>query len=426
MDEEEVLVSLEDIMEVVKGKFETVVNYLDEVERNAHILNTEIEEIRIEINNLNAEIQNIFEESELARQLAFEKAQELRQSEYEKWRNEVMTDSAVEELKTALDSKIDRITTSRDDNGYQITFYANGKEIDTITIECKGVNDGTGDIINTAELDKKFDDVSVTSTDSGTSLNFFANNQLKKSVLLDNIDTAYIRTTPVPTTIGGIKAGTTFDGTIADALDKLLYPSVNPTIKLSTNKNSQYEKGSIVDGIILNSTITLGSGNPISISFKHGNNVLGSYPYQNNKLTYSHSVTETVTSNTTFTSNLEYEMDGTRYNASANTSINFLNKAYYGSSPIGDYNSSFILRLSNSVLTSSKNRTITVNSLASEYIYYAIPTSFGTPNFTVNGFSGGFEKVSTLNFTNINNYSESYDLWKSVQQGLGDTTITIT
>ena len=220
--------------------------------------------------------------------------------------------------------------------------------------------------------------------------------------------------------------GTTFDGTIADALDKLLYPSVNPTIKLSTNKNSQYEKGSIVDGIILNSTITLGSGNPISISFKHGNNVLGSHPYQNNKLTYSHSVTETVTSNTTFTSNLEYEMDGTRYNASANTSINFLNKAYYGSSPIGDYNSSFILRLSNSVLTSSKNRTITVNSLASEYIYYAIPTSFGTPNFTVNGFSGGFEKVSTFNFTNINNYSESYDLWKSVQQGLGDTTITIT
>lgn len=426
VDEEEVLVSLEDIMEVVKGKFETVVNYLDEVERNAHILNTEIEEIRIEINNLNAEIQNIFEESELARQLAFEKAQELRQSEYEKWRNEIMTDSAVEELKTALDSKIDRITTSHDGNGYQITFYAGGKKIDTVTIEYKGFSDNTGDIINTAELDKKFDDVSVTSTDSGTSLNFFANNQLKKSVLLDNIDTAYIRTTPVPNTIGGIKAGTTFNGTIADALDKLLYPSVNPTIKLSTNKSSQYEKGSIVDGIILNSTITLGSGNPISISFKYGNTVLGSYPYQNNKLTYSHSVTGTVTSNTTFTSNLEYEIDGTRYNASANTSINFLNKVYYGSSPIGDYNSSFILGLSNSVLTSSRNRTITVNSLASEYIYYAIPTSFGTPNFTVNGFSGGFEKVSTFNFTNINNYSESYDLWRSVRQGLGNTTITIT
>ena len=41
--------------------------------------------------------------------------------------------------------------------------------------------------------------------------------------------TGYVRETPMVISVGGATAGTTFDGSIVDALDKILYPYVNPS-----------------------------------------------------------------------------------------------------------------------------------------------------------------------------------------------------
>ena len=76
-------------------------------------------------------------------------------------------------------------------------------------------------------------------------------------------------------------------------------------------------------------------------------------------------------------------------------------------------------------LSNSKNRTITVNAGAGEYIFYCVPSRLGACSFNVGGFDGGFSKVATVNFTNSDNYAENYDIYKSDNANLGNTNVTI-
>lgn len=105
-------------------------------------------------------------------------------------------------------------------------------------------------------------------------------------------------------------------------------------------------------------------------------------------------------------------------------SIRFYNGIYYGKSSSSIYDESLIKSFTK-VLSDSKARTITVNALAEEYIFYCIPSRLGTPNFNVGGFDGGFNKVNTISFTNSDNYTENYDIYKSTNSNLGNTTVVI-
>ena len=60
-----------------------------------------------------------------------------------------------------------------------------------------------------------------------------------------------------------------------------------------------------------------------------------------------------------------------------------------------------------------------------QYIYYCTPTAYEEPKLSVSGLIGGFEKVQTINFTNSNNYTESYDIYRSEYNGLGLTTVKV-
>ena len=66
-----------------------------------------------------------------------------------------------------------------------------------------------------------------------------------------------------------------------------------------------------------------------------------------------------------------------------------------------------------------------MDCLSDNYIYYASPLAYGNPTFEVGGFTGGFTLADTFTFTNVNGYSESYQLWQSDSTSLGDTTVTI-
>lgn len=128
-----------------------------------------------------------------------------------------------------------------------------------------------------------------------------------------------------------------------------------------------------------------------------------------------------LTSNKTFTLTATSTSEETK---SKSVSISFLNGVYYGVSSIEDYNSQFILSLTKT-LSNSRARTITVKANAEDYIYYCTPVRLGDCTFTVGGFTGGFSKVETLNFTNEHGYTEGYNIWKSDNKGLGETKITI-
>ena len=102
-----------------------------------------------------------------------------------------------------------------------------------------------------------------------------------------------------------------------------------------------------------------------------------------------------------------------------------LPKRVRGVSDKASLESDDILALASSALAGSRGRTFSVNAAAGEYIYYVIPSSFGTPTFNVGGFDGGFIKVGTVSHQNASGYTQDYDVWKSVNAGLGQTSVTV-
>lgn len=162
----------------------------------------------------------------------------------------------------------------------------------------------------------------------------------------------------------------------------------------------------------------------------------------NPKLTwnYTHSVIKSQTINkaaventlrtktfTGVTATTTYTLDATSNNdtqKSKSATITFANGVYYGKSTAATYDNELINSLTKQ-LSNSKNRTITVNVGAGEYIFYCVPSRLGACSFNVGGFDGGFSKVATVNFTNSDNYAEKYDIYKSDNANLGNTDVTI-
>jgi len=115
--------------------------------------------------------------------------------------------------------------------------------------------------------------------------------------------------------------------------------------------------------------------------------------------------------------------DGTNVDT-AFTSITFKNKKYWSAAVDGTHNSAFILAMTNE-LSETFPKTFTVNAGASEYIWFAYPKRLGEVDFTVNGFTGGFEAAETVAFTNSKGFIEDYYLYRSTHANLGSTTVLV-
>lgn len=194
--------------------------------------------------------------------------------------------------------------------------------------------------------------------------------------------------------------------TVKDALDKLLYSDL--VINLTCNKSTTVEKGENLTSIMFEWTYSKG----ITSQTFNGESI--------DKAERSYLYSGPLTADKTF---ILKANDGTK-DFTKNISFSFLNGVYWGVSTEKTYDSTFVRSLSKA-LSKTKNKTITVDCGEGQYIYYCIPSSFGTPNFTVGGFSGGFSKVSTIQYTNMYNHTESYDIWKSTNSGLGTTTVVV-
>lgn len=114
-----------------------------------------------------------------------------------------------------------------------------------------------------------------------------------------------------------------------------------------------------------------------------------------------------------------------RGSQTATAVMRFCNGVYTGAAAApADVDGTFIRTLTKT-LQSYKARTFTVNAAAGQYIWYACPAGYGTPVFNVGGFDGGFGKVATLDYTNPSGYTESYQVWRSDNAGLGQTTVNV-
>lgn len=194
---------------------------------------------------------------------------------------------------------------------------------------------------------------------------------------------------------------------VQDALDSLLYkiPEVN---SLSSNINTTVEMGTM-----LSSVIFTWSYNKSIVSQSFAGVTLDS-----NIRTYTY--TKGIYNNITLTLTAN---DG-KNNCSRNISFTYANRIFYGVSDTTAYNVSLLKSLSNT-LSNNKNRSFTVNPINNQHIIYAIPSRLGECKFSVNGFEGGFQKVSTIKYTNSQNYTEDYYIYRSDNPNLGKTTVVV-
>lgn len=205
----------------------------------------------------------------------------------------------------------------------------------------------------------------------------------------------------------------TFDGSnliqspqsVLDRLTALEY--VPLSISTFTNNVNNVEKGSTVTSITFNYSY---NKTPTTSSI---NNSIGNISGSSTTKTVS------LTTNTTYTLTAS---DG-QTTKTATTSVTFLNKVYYGTSSNTSLDNSQVLTLSNNILTSTKNRTITLDG-GGNYIYYCYPTSMGDATFNINGLTVTLIK-STLTVTNALGDVTSYNIYRTsnVQNATGISII---
>lgn len=112
--------------------------------------------------------------------------------------------------------------------------------------------------------------------------------------------------------------------------------------------------------------------------------------------------------------------------ANRSTTIAWRPRVYWGTGVAGLNTEAAIEALTSSALQASRAGTHAANATGSLRIYWAAPASYGTPTFTVGGFSGGFSLVSaTISVTNVNGVTQLYQLWVSDTPGLGNTTFVV-
>lgn len=218
---------------------------------------------------------------------------------------------------------------------------------------------------------------------------------------------------PGATTADGVSYG---DSNVQEELDDinqklsdLMYEAI--AITSFTNNVGTVEMGSTVDTVVLNWAT---NKTPAELTLDGQGIDAG--------LTTKTMEGAGIKTNKTFTLKAKDERDA---EATKTTAISFLNGVYWGvAENKSSFDSAFVLGLTKG-LQGSKAKTFTVNAAAGQHIYYAIPTRYGTPGFKVGGFDGGFAKAGTIDFTNASGYRESYDIWKSDNAGLGNTTVVV-
>ena len=170
-----------------------------------------------------------------------------------------------------------------------------------------------------------------------------------------------------------------------------------------------------VSGATLSTSSSYAFGFPITISSPYT-----SYSFLSTQgITYAPTAPQSTTITLTAT-------DGSTTSTS-NITVTFLNNVYYGVNSDSSLSGTNIPSSLTAVLSNTRNRSFSVTAGAGEYIYYAFPQRLNTSAiaFVVGGFEGGFEDERIETVTNSKGFSESFSIYRSTNQNLGSTTVTV-
>lgn len=192
------------------------------------------------------------------------------------------------------------------------------------------------------------------------------------------------------------------------ALDYLLY--LFPDVTSFVHDGSTTELGGTVNNVNLTWTINK------SIKIQTINNGVGEIT---NTLRTIALINQGLVSTTTWTITVT---DDSSNSDIASTTLKFLNKIRTGTSPNGSLNNAQILALPTGVFVeaSSFPYEYTTNGNG-EYLYIALPSSFGALDIVVNGLASTAWVETLHNYTNGSGYTEQYRVYRStfLQNGTG-------
>lgn len=186
--------------------------------------------------------------------------------------------------------------------------------------------------------------------------------------------------------------------TVQQALDSLLY--VAPVIK-SFNGGGTYEMGQTINEVNLSWSINK------EVQTQSLNQGIGSIDAS--LRSYKHSGVN-ITNNTTYTLTVS---DGTN-SVSRNTSINFRQKRYWGTSTKSSLTKEDILAMSQEFST-SRAQTRTFDCSGGKYFYFVIPSQYCNGiSFKVGGLAFSAMSSETIQLENASGYTSSYNVYRPI------------
>jgi hypothetical protein len=96
----------------------------------------------------------------------------------------------------------------------------------------------------------------------------------------------------------------------------------------------------------------------------------------------------------------------------ASFTLSFTRDVYWGVGAAGLSTEADIEGLSNTALSGTRNRTLTL-SPSNEKVYYGYPKQYGLATFTLNGFPAAFNAPSEVMVTNVNGVTSTYYFYES-------------
>lgn len=243
-------------------------------------------------------------------------------------------------------------------------------------------------------------------------------------------DSNYNRATPVPTTIGGVSAGSTFAGSVQDALDKLFYPYQAPAFtSFSFSQTSPLEVGAtIAAGSKTFTWATSNSSNVATDTIEIDDVTASTNLHTGGANDGSETLAVgaiTKTSATTHT----WRITGTNTNAGTFTrdfTVTWQWRRFYGESTTPTADESLVEGLRVSGLAS--NFTGTFAFLGGGYKYIAYPTVWGlktTFKDTATNLDVAMQAATTVSITNAFGVAQNYYVHRTLNQLGGAINIAV-
>lgn len=243
----------------------------------------------------------------------------------------------------------------------------------------------------------------------------------------------YTNEIPVPTTLGGVTAGTTFtDVPVVDVLDMLLYPYQTPAFtSFGFTQTSPIEVGTILAAGT--KTFTWATSNPTNVTVNSINiqDVTGGASLITGTANDGSEALPIAEATRSTEGAYTWRISATNTKAQTFTrdfSVNWQFKIYYGESTNGALDAAGILGLRVNTLKASSGVNGTYAFSTGGYKYFCYPSSFGTKvNFkdTSTNLDVAMNPVTTVSVTNALGVTATYNVHRTLNQLGGSINIAI-